>query len=71
MRLALTALVIVAFAGNVAAADKPNFSGQWKMNASKSDYGQIPPPESFTRKIEHVEPSIEIVEEQTGPGTTP
>lgn len=67
----LAALTIMTFIGTAAAADKPNFSGQWTMNVSKSDYGQLPPPQSFARKIEHAEPSITIVEEQTGPNTTP
>jgi hypothetical protein len=51
-------------AGVVAAADKPNFSGDWKMNAAKSDFGPLPPPTSLTRKITHAEPSLSIVEEQ-------
>jgi hypothetical protein len=31
----------------------PNFSGTWKLNMSKSDFGPIPPPDSRTDKIEH------------------
>ena len=59
-----TALVFAMLAGAVAAADKPNFSGDWKMNAAKSDFGPLPPPTSLTRKITHAEPSLSIVEEQ-------
>jgi hypothetical protein len=71
MRLALSAIALIAIVSSASAADKPNFSGSWKLNVAKSEYGPIPPPESFTRKVEHAEPSITIVEEQTGPGTTP
>jgi hypothetical protein len=71
MKRVLVALAMMAVVGTVTAADKANFSGQWKINTSKSDYGPLPFPDSFTRKVEHVEPSITIIEEQTGPGTTP
>lgn len=71
MKYLVSVLMMFALAGYALAADKPNFSGNWKMNASKSDYGAIPAPESFTRQIDHKEPSIKIVEEQTGPNTTP
>ena len=71
MKRALATLALLALVGIAAAADKPNFSGTWKMNPAKSAYGQIPPPESFTRNIEHAEPSISIAEEQTGPGSQP
>jgi hypothetical protein len=61
---ALCALTILA--GTVAAADKPNFSGDWKMNATKSNFGPIPGPTSIVRKVTHAEPSLVIVEEQQG-----
>ena len=61
---ALFALTILA--GTVAAADKPNFSGDWKMNAAKSSFGPLPPPTTIVRKITHAEPSLAIVEQQQG-----
>ena len=57
---------LTTFAGTVAAADKPNFSGDWKMNAAKSNFGPIPGPASIVRKVTHAEPSLSIVEEQQG-----
>ena len=57
---------LTILAGTVAAADKPNFSGDWKMNAAKSNFGPIPGPASITRKVTHAEPSLTIVEEQQG-----
>jgi hypothetical protein len=46
------------------AAARPNFSGDWKMNAAKSNFGVMPAPDSITRKITHVDSSLTIIEEQ-------
>jgi hypothetical protein len=35
------------------AQSQPNFSGTWKVNVGKSDYGMLPPPESRLDVIEH------------------
>jgi hypothetical protein len=58
-------VVLTAFAGTAAAADKPNFSGEWKMNAAKSNFGGLPAPSAIVRKVTHAEPSLVIVEDQT------
>ena len=50
-------------AGGQSAA-KANFSGEWKMNIMKSDFGALPPPEFITRTITHDDPSLTIVESQ-------
>jgi hypothetical protein len=71
MKTALGGVVLLVLTGAAAAEEKPNFSGDWTINAAASDYGGLPLPETFTRKITHTEPAITIVEEQTGPGTTP
>ena len=84
MKLLISALAILIAAGTAAAApaatpaaaaagktnvtEKPNFSGQWTMNAAKNNFGQLPPPSSFVRKIEHVDPALTIVENQTAGG---
>lgn len=57
---------IAGLSGIAAAADKPNFSGDWKLNASKSEMGPLPAPISFTRKVTHAEPSITFDDTQTG-----
>ncbi len=44
----------------------PNFTGQWKMNPTKSDFGQMPPPSSIVMKITHEEPSLKISSSWTG-----
>ena len=57
---------LFALAALAVAADKPNLSGDWKMNAAKSDFGPIPAPMSFTRKVTHAEPSITFEDTQLG-----
>ncbi len=42
-------------------ADKPNFSGDWKLNSEKSDLGQMPAPSSWTQKITHAEPKLTVL----------
>jgi hypothetical protein len=64
----ITLQVVVALAvltGTTSAADKPNFSGEWKLNLARSDFGPAPPPTAITRRVTHAEPSLTIVEEQT------
>ena len=61
-----TVVVLAALAGICLAADKPNFSGDWKLNVSKSDFGAIPAPATYNRKVTHAEPSITIDDTQTG-----
>jgi hypothetical protein len=68
---ALFALAVVSTLANAAPPGQPappNFSGQWKMSAAKSDFGQLPPPTSFVRKIVQAGSSISIVEEQSAGG---
>jgi hypothetical protein len=59
-------LVIAALAGIAMAAGKPDFSGDWKLNAAKSSFGPIPPPATYTRKVTQADPSITIEDTQTG-----
>jgi hypothetical protein len=46
--LAVSALAVLTLAN---AQEKPNFTGNWKMNADKSDFGPIPKPKKFERLI--------------------
>jgi hypothetical protein len=65
-------LALVCVAGMVSAAavsNKPDFSGEWKMSAAKSNYGAVPAPASFVRKIVHADPNLTIVEVQSGGGS--
>src|SRR5262249_21229207 len=56
MRLVTLAL-IVASAGLAAT---PDLSGSWKLNSSKSDFGQFPAPSSLTQKVTHAEPKLTV-----------
>jgi hypothetical protein len=68
MKTLTTILVlIVALSSFAVAADKPNFSGDWKINIDKSNFGPAPPPSSLTRKIVHTDPALTIDEAQSGP----
>jgi hypothetical protein len=63
INLLATLLAVAAVAAGQPAA-KPNFSGEWKMNAAKSNFGALPPPSVMNRTITHTEPALTIVEEQ-------
>ena len=61
----LSLLAVAALALDQSAA-KPDFTGEWKMNAAKSNFGAFPAPTSLTRSIKHDEPTLIIVENQVG-----
>ena len=42
------------------AADRPNFSGTWTLNRQKSDFGPLPAPAAYERKVVHDEPLIQM-----------
>jgi len=52
--------------GFVQAQAKTDFSGTWKLNAGKSDFGQMPAPDSMTQKITHQDPSLKVNVASTG-----
>lgn len=41
-----------------AAMAKPNFTGSWKMNPAKSNFGQVPQPEKMERTVDHKDPAL-------------
>ena len=55
------ALFVAALFNVAAFAQKPNFSGTWKLNVGKSDFGPLPAPESRTDIIEHSDPNLKDV----------
>ena len=56
----------IALAASAAVAQqKPNFSGNWKINQAKSNFGDVPAPDTFTRKIVHAEPSMPSTRNRT------
>ena len=57
---------LLLLAASASAQAKPNFSGDWKLNAAKSNFGQIPAPSSLTQKITHADPSLKVQTAQSG-----
>ncbi len=61
------ALAVLLLSASAWAQDAtPNFTGKWNLDAAKSDFGPMPPPDSVVHVIEHKEPSIKIVTTQKG-----
>jgi hypothetical protein len=67
MKTLLSTLFVIAMAANMAAAEKPNFSGTWKLDVDKSSFGPMPPLTSLMRTIEQKDPDITVKEASTGP----
>ncbi len=46
----------------------PDFSGSWKVNKLKSDFGPMPPPDSLTMTVDHKDPKLTVVNKQSRDG---
>lgn len=67
MRTATKVVFLIAIAASFAlAADKPNFSGSWTLDAAKSDFGPMPPPTGITVDIDHKDPDFSMTQATTG-----
>jgi hypothetical protein len=51
---------LLALAATLAAQTHPNYSGTWKLNVDKSDFGPLPPPTSRIDVVEHSEPNLKV-----------
>src|SRR5258707_12832743 len=51
---------------SASAGPKPDYSGTWKLNVSKSDFGPLPAPDTRTDTIEHKDPSLKAATSQDG-----
>jgi hypothetical protein len=47
----VVAAALIVAGAPLGAQQKPNFSGNWKINQVKSNFGAVPAPDTFTRKI--------------------
>ena len=56
----IVAIVVLLVMGIGIAQAKPNFSGSWKMNIAKSEFGPMPPPSSVVQKITHNDPKLTV-----------
>jgi hypothetical protein len=59
-------VAVAALAAAFPADAKPNFSGNWKMVAEKSDFGPMPAPTSYEQKIDHDDPDLKVTISQKG-----
>lgn len=66
-RRALAAGLSLLLATVASAAGKPDFSGFWKLNKEKSDYGQMPVPDNYAMVIDHKDPALNLVITLTNP----
>jgi hypothetical protein len=55
--------LIIASAAFAAA---PDLSGDWKLNTTKSDFGQFPAPGSMSQKVTHAEPKLTVEMKMSG-----
>ncbi|HOK45814.1 MAG TPA: hypothetical protein PLA43_08805 [Bryobacteraceae bacterium] len=60
MRQRLLVVCTMLIFGTLSLLAKPNFTGTWKLNASKSDFGQMPAPDSMTQTITHSDPNLTV-----------
>ena len=62
-------LAVCAIAGFMVGAGqaqaKPNFTGDWKLNIDKSNFGPMPAPEKMTMKVDHKEPALKVATAQS------
>ena len=59
-----TAVVLMILLCAAAASAKSNFTGDWKMNPAKSEFGPMPAPSSITQKITHNDPELKVTSTQ-------
>ena len=58
--LVLAVLISFIAAPAWAQGAKPDFTGKWSLDAAKSDFGQMPAPDSIVQDIEHKEPNLKV-----------
>ena len=61
-----TLLIVVLLSALACAAAQPNFSGVWRIDAEKSDWGPQPAPMQVEYVIRHVGPTIAFNYKQDG-----
>lgn len=67
---ALLAVLLGCLVGAAAQSDDhPNFTGTWKLNLEKSNFGAIPPPDSASYNIRHSGATLAIDYTQDGKKT--
>jgi hypothetical protein len=60
--MVLAGLALLLYAAMAQA--KSDFTGEWRLDVAKSDFGQMPAPQSAVQKIAHNEPNLKLVSTQ-------
>ena len=60
--MVLAGLALLLYAAMAQA--KSDFTGEWKLDVAKSDFGQMPAPQSAVQKIAHNEPNLKVASTQ-------
>jgi prophage tail gpP-like protein len=58
--LAVLATLVLLAQATFAQDGKPNFSGHWRLDKSKSDFGSGPQPDEVSEVIDHHEPTLVV-----------
>ena len=59
--------IAILYAGAMSAgASRPDFTGTWKLNLSKSDLGPMPPPSAMTLAIIQKDPELKVTTKISG-----
>lgn len=66
MKSTFAVLTCLSLLVAVPAYAKSNFTGEWKLNVSKSDFGPMPAPTSMTQTITHEDPKLKVHRKQSG-----
>ena len=62
----LALLAGLALMAALPAEAQPNFTGKWKLDVSKSDFGPMPPPTSQLDSIDHKGSDLKVSVQQSG-----
>jgi hypothetical protein len=63
---AVFATALLTLCLSATAAPKPDFTGAWRLNLEKSDFGPLPAPQAGGSKIEHRDPILKVRVTRTG-----
>lgn len=67
-KVLMVLVAMIAVAGSSFAQTKPDYSGTWKLNVTKSDFGPVPGPTAQTDVIEQSAQTIKIAVSAEGDG---
>lgn len=59
-RRSIAACLLLFGLAALSAYAKPNFTGSWKLNSAKSEFGQFPAPSAMTQTAKHEDPSLKV-----------